>query len=173
MQDNTSSNKRLAKNTLFLSIRMVIVLVINLFTTRIVLKALGVVDYGVYNVVCGFVAMFGFLNTSMSNGIQRFFNYEYGKNGVEGANKVYSTSLYIQTALALIIVVVVESFGLWYLHNKMVIPADRIVAAQWGFQFSIITFVIGIMQAPFSAAVTAHERLDFYAIISILMQVQL
>ena len=168
MQDNTSSNKRLAKNTLFLSIRMVIVLVINLFTTRIVLKALGVVDYGVYNVVCGFVAMFGFLNTSMSNGIQRFFNYEYGKNGVEGANKVYSTSLYIQTALALIIVVVVESFGLWYLHNKMVIPADRIVAAQWVFQFSIITFVIGIMQAPFSAAVTAHERLDFYAIISVL-----
>lgn len=168
MQDNTSSNKRLAKNTLFLSIRMVIVLVINLFTTRIVLKALGVVDYGVYNVVCGFVAMFVFLNTSMSNGIQRFFNYEYGKNGEEGANKVYSTSLYIQTALALIIVVVVESFGLWYLHNKMVIPADRLVAAQWVFQFSIITFVIGIMQAPFSAAVTAHERLDFYAIISVL-----
>lgn len=168
MPDNLSSNKRIAKNTVFLSIRMVIVLVINLFTTRIVLQALGVVDYGVYNVVCGFVTMFGFLNTAMSNGIQRFFNYEYGKNGEEGANKVYCNSLYIQATLALIVVILVEVIGLWYLHNKMVIPADRMVAAEWIFQFSVLTFVVGIMQAPFSAAVTAHERMDFYAVVSVL-----
>ncbi|MDY3843391.1 MAG: hypothetical protein SO011_10285, partial [Prevotella sp.] len=79
MPDNSSSNKRLAKNTIFLSIRMVVVLAITLFTTRVILRVLGVVDYGVYNVVCGFVSMFVFLNTSMSNGIQRFFNYEFGK----------------------------------------------------------------------------------------------
>ncbi len=168
MPDNSSSNKRIAKNTLFLSIRMVIVLIINLFTTRIVLKALGVVDYGVYNVVCGFVAMFGFLNTSMSNGIQRFFNYEYGKNGEDGANRVYCSSLYIQGALALIIVVLVEAIGVWYLHNKMVIPVERLEAAEWIFQFSVLMFVLGIMQAPYSAAVTAHERMDFYAIVSVL-----
>lgn len=168
MTDNNVSNKRIAKNTLFLSVRMVVVLVLNLITTRIVLQALGVVDYGVYNVVCGFVSMFGFLNTSMSNGIQRFFNYEYGKNGVEGANKVYCTALYIQATLALIMVILVEAFGLWYLHNKMVIPVDRLVAAEWIFQFAIISFVIGIMQAPFSAAITAHERMDFYAVISVL-----
>ena len=147
---------------------MVIVLIINLFTTRIVLKALGVVDYGVYNVVCGFVAMFGFLNTSMSNGIQRFFNYEYGKNGEDGANRVYCSSLYIQGALALIIVVLVEAIGVWYLHNKMVIPVERLEAAEWIFQFSVLMFVLGIMQAPYSAAVTAHERMDFYAIVSVL-----
>lgn len=168
MSDNSSSNKRIAKNTLFLSIRMVIVLVINLFTTRIVLQALGVEDYGVYNVVCGFVAMFGFLNTSMSNGIQRFFNYEFGKNGEEGANKVYCTAIYIQATLAIVVVVLIEVFGLWYLHNKMVIPLDRMAAAEWLFQFSIIMFVLGIMQAPFSAAVTAHERMDFYALVSVL-----
>ena len=169
MKENSSSaNKRIAKNTVFLSIRMVIVLLVNLFTTRIVLQALGVVDYGVYNVVCGFVAMFAFLNIAMSNGIQRFFNFEYGKNGEEGANKVYCISLYIQATLAVIVVILVEVIGLWYIHNKMVIPADRMVAAEWIFQFAVLTFVMGIMQAPFSAAVTAHERMDFYAIVSVL-----
>ena len=168
MSDNTLSNKRIAKNSIFLSIRMVIVLIISLYTTRVVLQVLGVVDYGVYNVVCGFVTMFAFLNTSMSNGIQRFFNYEYGKNGEEGANKVYCTSIYIQALLALIVVVVVEAFGLWYLHNKMVIPEDRMVAAEWIFQLAVISFVFGIMQAPFAAAVTAHEKFNFYAVVSVL-----
>lgn len=168
MSDNTASNKRIAKNTLFLSVRMVVVLIISLFTTRIVLQALGVVDYGVYNVVCGFVAMFSFLNTSMSNGIQRFFNFEYGRTGEEGANKVYCTSIYIQIAIALLIVLLIEPLGIWYLNHKMVIPQDRIVAAQWIFQFSVLSFVLGVLQAPFSAAVTAHERLDFYAVVSVL-----
>lgn len=166
--DNLSNNKRIAKNSIFLAIRMVVVLGISLFTTRIVLHALGVVDYGVYNVVCGFVTMFGFLNISMSNGIQRFFNYEFGKNGEEGANKVYCTSIYIQIALAVLVVVLVEPIGIWYLHNKMVIPAERVFAADWIFQFSVIMFVLGIIQAPFSAAVTAHEKMDFYAIVSVL-----
>lgn len=164
---SSSSNKRIARNTVFLSVRMVIVLVINLFTTRIILHALGVTDYGVYNVVCGFVAMFAFLNTSMSNGIQRFFNYEYGKNGIDSANKVYCLSLLIQASLALLIIILVEPIGLWYLHNKMVIPENRMLAADWIFQFSIISFVFGIMQAPYAAAITAHERLDFYAIVSV------
>lgn len=168
MPDNSHNNNRIAKNTIFLSIRMVIVLALNLFTTRIVLKTLGVVDYGVYNVVCGFVTMFVFLNTSMSNGIQRFFNYEFGKNGVTGANIVYCTSLYIQAALASLVVILVEFLGLWYLHNKMVIPTDRMVASEWIFQLSVLMLVLGIMQAPYSAAVTAHERMDFYAVISVL-----
>lgn len=167
MPDNSSSNKRIATNTIFLSIRMVVVLAITLFTTRVILRVLGVVDYGVYNVVCGFVSMFVFLNTSMSNGIQRFFNYEFGKHGEEGANTVFCTAIYIQAILAIIVVVIIEIIGLWYLHNKMVIPADRMVAAEWIFQFSLLTFVFGIMQAPFSAAVVAHERLDFYAVVSV------
>ena len=168
IDNSTSANKRIAKNSLFLSIRMVIVLVISLYTTRIVLKVLGVEDYGVYNVVCGFVSMFAFLNTSMSNGIQRFFNYEYGKNGEDGANRVYCTAVLIQLILAVLIVVITESFGLWYLHNKMVIPDNRMYAAEWIFQLSILSFVFIIMQAPYTAAVMAHERMDFYAVINIL-----
>ena len=168
MVDNSSANKRIAKNTLFLSIRMVIVLGVSLYTTRIVLQALGVEDYGVYNVVCGFVSLFSFLNVSMSNCIQRFYNYEFGKNGEEGANKVYCTSVIIQSVLALIVVVLIEIIGLWYIHNKMVIPEDRLNAAEWVFQLAIISFVIGVLTAPYSAAVTSHEKMDFYAIVSVL-----
>lgn len=163
----SSSNKTVARNTLFMSVRMVIVLLISLYTTRVVLKVLGVEDYGVYDVVCGFVSMFAFLNTSMSHGIQRFYNFEYGKKGEEGANKVYVTSLIIQLLLGIIVIVLTESFGLWYLHNKMVIPVGRMVAAEWIFQFSIVSFLILIMEVPYTAAVMAHERMDFYAFVSI------
>lgn len=164
----TASNKRIAKNSIFLSIRMVFVLLITLITTREVLLVLGVDDYGVYSVVCGFVSMFAFLNTSMSNGIQRFYNYEYSKNGEEGANRVYCTAVLIQVILGAIIIILTESLGLWYLHNKMVIPEDRLSAAGWVFQFSILSFVFIILQAPYSAAVMAHERMGFYAIVNVL-----
>lgn len=168
MIDNASSNKRIAKNSIFLSIRMIIVLAVTFYTTRVLLRTLGVMDYGTYNVVCGFVSMFAFLNISMSNGIQRFFNYEFGKNGEEGANRVYCTAFFIQSILAVIIIILTESFGLWYLHNKIVIPEDRMYAAEWIFQFSILSFLFVIMKAPFSAAIMAHERMDFYAIINVL-----
>lgn len=168
MADNSSNNNRIAKNSLYMAIRMVIVLLITLYTTRVVLKVLGVEDYGVYNVVCGFVSMFTFLNTSMSNGIQRFFNFELGKNGEEGANKVYNTALLIQFILAIIIIALTESFGMWYLHNKMVVPLNRMIAAEWIFQSSILSFLFTIMQAPYTAAVMAHERMDFFAVISVL-----
>lgn len=168
MPNNSSNNKRIAKNSIFMAIRMVFVLGITLYTTRVILNILGVEDYGVYNVVCGFVSMFAFLNISMSNGIQRFFNFELGKNGVDGANKVYNTALLIQFILAIIIIILTESLGLWYLHNKMVIPDGRMFAAEWIFQFSVMSFLFIIMQAPYAAAVMAHERMDFYAIVSVL-----
>ena len=168
MADNSVNNKRIAKNSLFLSIRMVIVLGISLYSTRIILRVLGIEDYGIYNVVAGFVSMFGFLNTSMSNGIQRFFNYELGKNGEEGVNRVFCTSVLIQLLLAVVIILLTESFGIWYMYNKMVIPDDRMVAAGWIFQFAIISFLFTIMQAPFTAAVMAHEHMDFYAVVSVL-----
>lgn len=147
---------------------MVIVLCLNLYTTRAVLQVLGVIDYGVYNVVCGFVSMFAFLNTSMSNGVQRFFNYELSRNGEAGATKVYNMALLIHAILAIIIVIATESFGLWYLHNKMVILEDRMIAAEWIFQFSILSFLFIVMQAPFAAAIMAHERMNFYAFVSII-----
>lgn len=165
---NTDNNKRIAKNSLFMSIRMVIVLAITLYTSRVILNVLGVENYGVYNVVAGFVTMFGFFNSSLANGIQRFFNFELGKNGVEGARKVYNMALLIQLLLALIIIIPTEIIGTWYLHNKMVIPDGRMFAAEWIFQLSLITFVLHIIQVPFSAAVMAHERMNFYAIVSVL-----
>lgn len=142
MSNNSSNNKRIATNSLFMSIRMVVVLIITLYTTRATLAALGVVDYGIYNVVCGFVTMFSFLNTSLSNGIQRYFNFELGRNGVEGAKRVFNTSLTIQVLLSLIIVLVVEVIGVWYLHNKMVIPSERLSAAEYVFHFSVASMFL-------------------------------
>lgn len=167
MQNQSANNKRIAKNSLFMSIRMVIVLAITLYTSRVILRVLGVEDYGVYNVVAGFVTMFGFFNSSLSNGIQRFYNFELGKNGVEGARRVYNMAFLIQVLLALIIVLPTEILGLWYLHNKMVIPEGRMFAAEWIFQLSLLTFVLHIIQVPYTAAVMAHERMDFYAVVSI------
>lgn len=161
------NNQRIAKNTIFLYIRMIIVLLVSLYTVRIVLNTLGVVDYGIYNVVGGFVSMFGFLNTSMSSGIQRFYNYEMAKNGEQAATYVYNTALQIQIIVAFIILLAVELFGIWYLNNKMVIPIERIWTANWIFQLSVISLLIMIMQVPYSAAILAYERMDYYAIVSI------
>ena len=147
---------------------MFFVLFLGLYTTRVTLSALGVDDFGIYNVVGGFVSMFVFLNTSISNSFQRFFNFELGRNGIEGARKVYVTSLIIQLLLLFVILLFTESLGLWYLHNKMVIPIERFTAAQCVFQFSLLSFVLIIMQAPYNAAIMAHERMNFYAFIGIL-----
>ena len=161
------SNQRIAKNTLFLYIRFAIVLVANLYITRAVLNVLGASDYGLYNVVCGFVAMFGFLNTSMTNGIQRFYNYELGKNGDKSVAKVFNTAIFIQLILAAIVLVFAETVGLWYINFQMVIPDARMLAANWAFQFSVISLLFVIIQIPYSAAILAYERMDYYAIISI------
>ena len=168
IMSNSENNKRIAKNTILLSLRMGFVLFLGFYSTRVTLSALGVDDFGIYNVVGGFVSMFVFLNTSMSNGIQRFFNFELGRNGIEGARKVYVTSLVIQFLLLIIILLLTETLGLWYLHNKMVIPVDRFESAQWVFQFSVLSFVLVIMQVPFNAAIMAHERMNYYAFIGIL-----
>ena len=126
---SNNDNKRIARNTVFMAIRMVIVLAINLYATRLILSAIGVVDYGIYTVVCGVVAMFGFLNTAMSNGIQRFYNFEMGKVGDVGVTRVYNTSLRIQAIVAFIVLVAAEIIGVWYLNNKMVLPPERLSAA--------------------------------------------
>ena len=163
----TENNKRIAKNTIFLYFRLAIVMIVNLYATRVVLDVLGVSDYGVYNVVCGFVAMFSFLNTSMANGIQRFYNFELGADGEVAITRVYNTALIIQVLLAIIILVLTETIGLWYLNTKMVISPDRILAANWIFQFSVISLIFVIIQIPYSAAILAYERMNYYAIVSV------
>ena len=131
------NNKRIAKNAIFLYGRLILTMLISLYTTRVILNVLGVVDFGIYNVICGFVAMFSFLNTTMSNGIQRFYNYEAGKNGLESVTKVYQTAMLIQFLLVIGIVFIVEPLGIWYINNKMVLPEERLFAANWVFQCSL------------------------------------
>lgn len=157
----------IAKNSIFLTIRMIFALIVSLYTSRVTLQVLGVVDFGVYNVVAGFVTMFAFLKTALTNGIQRFFNYEIGKNGVQGSNQVFVTSLVIQLLLAVVILILTESIGLWYINHKMVIPPDRLNAALWVFQSAVVSLLLIIIQVPYTSAIIAHEKMDFYAIISV------
>lgn len=163
-----SKSKRIAKNTVFLYIRMAFVLVVSLYTTRVVLNVLGASDYGVFNVVCGFVTLFGFLNTSMTNAIQRFYNYEIGKQGERNLTAVYNCALIVQTFLGILIIVVIESFGLWYLNNKLVISPDRIHAANILFQFAVVQLFFTIVSVPYSAIIVANEKMDYFAFVSII-----
>ena len=164
----SSPNTRLARNSVFMSIRMVIVLIISLYTTRVVLRVLGVEDYGVYNVVAGFVSMFAFLNNALSSATQRYYNFELGKNGINGAQIVYCTSLIIHLLLSILVVSLTEPIGLWYLHHKMVLPGGRMHAAEFIFHSSVLSLFISILTTPFTAAVMAHEKMDFYALLGIL-----
>lgn len=167
MSDTSANNKRIAKNTMFLYFRMGFILIVSLFSTRIVLQALGVEDYGIYNVVSGFVTMFAFLNTSMSNGVQRFYNFSLGRKNDYSITEVYNTSLQIQAILAVVLFVLLETVGLWYMYNEMVIPEDRFNSALWVFQFSVVSLLVIVMQIPYSAAIMAYERMDYYAYVSI------
>ena len=165
---SASNNRRIAKNTVFLYFRMIVVMLISIYTTRIVLNALGVVDYGIYNVVAGFVTMFAFLNTSMVNTTQRYYNYELGSGNIQSLRKVYNTAVRIQILIAVFTVLLLETIGIWYINNKMVIPVERLSATKWVFQSSVVSLVLLILQIPYSAAVISHEKMDFYAILSII-----
>lgn len=167
MSEVANNNKRIAKNTLFLYIRMGLVLVVSLFTTRVILQALGVEDYGINNVVSGFVSMFAFLNTSMSNGVQRFYNFSLGRKNDYSIKDVYNTSFQIQVLLALLLFILLETFGSWYIYTQMVIPADRFEAALWVFHLSVFSLFLVVLQIPYSAAIMAYERMDYYAYLSI------
>ena len=168
MSNQTSdNNKRIAKNTLLLYFRMLFMMVVSLYTSRVILNALGVEDFGIYNVVGGVVAMFSVISGSLSAAISRFITYELGKGDQSKLNKVFSASVTIQLLLSLIIVVLIESVGVWFLNAKMTIPADRMSAANWVLQFSIITFVINLISVPYNAAIIAHEKMSAFAYISI------
>lgn len=168
MSTNSSSNKRIAKNTAFLYVRMVFVMLVTLYTVRVVLSALGEIDYGVYNVVCGFVSLFGVLNTTLSSGTSRFYNYEIGRGGNKAANQVYNTSFFIQFSAAILVFLLVELVGSWYIGHKMVIPTDRLKIAKMIFHFSVISLFFEMIKTPYSAAVIAFEKMNFFAIVGIL-----
>jgi O-antigen/teichoic acid export membrane protein len=147
---------------------MFFVIVVSLYTSRVVLNVLGVDDFGTYNVVCGFVSMFAFLNTAMSNATQRFYSYEIGKGNSNSINNVYTSALITQFLLMLVVVILVEVVGVWYMKFKMVIPDGRLDAAFYIFHFSVISFAFLILQVPYSAAIMAYEKMDYYALVSII-----
>lgn len=168
MPSNSSNNSRIAKNTLFLYFRLLFTLAVSLFTSRIVLSALGISDYGVYNVVAGVVGMFSLLTTSLSAAISRFLTFALGKDDQENLRKVFSTSVTILIGLGIIILILAEILGVWFLNNKLNIPEDRLYAANWIIHFSIITFIVNLISVPYNAAIIAHEKMSIYAYISIL-----
>lgn len=161
------NNKRIAKNTLFLYFRMLLIMLVTLYTSRVVLKALGVEDFGIYNVVGGFVSMLSFLNTSIANGFQRFFNFELGREHIDKVKRMFSVSLSIQIGLSLLILLLAETVGLWFLNASMNIPSDRIVAANWVYQCSVLMLIVTLFRAPYDAIVIANEKMDFYAYVGI------
>lgn len=162
------NNRRIAKNTVILAIQQGLSLVVALYASRVILQALGVEDFGIFNVVAGFVTMFAFLNTSMNNAIQRFYNYELGKNGEDGAITVFNNALFIQIIISVIVIVLLETIGLWYFNNKLIIPEESYHSAFWIYQFSSLSLLFIIIQIPFSSAIAAHEKMLCFASVSIL-----
>lgn len=162
-----SDSKRLAKNTLLLYFRMLITLVIGLYTSRVVLSALGISDYGLYNVVGGVVSMFTFINGSLAAGTQRFLTFELGRGETENLKKVFSTAIVIHLCLGIIILILSETIGLWFVLNKMNFEPGRINAALWVYHFSIIACFISVLQVPFMSSLIAHENMTIYAYMGI------
>lgn len=163
----SSNNKRLAKNTLMLYVRTFITLIVSLFTSRIVLDTLGVDDYGIYNIVGGFVSMFSILSGVLVSATQRFMNFELGRKKNSRANEVFGAAMGIHIGLAIVLLILFESFGLWFLNYRLNIPVDRMTAANWVFQCSLITFVVNVLSSPYNATIIAHEKMSAFAYISL------
>lgn len=163
-----SNSTRIAKNTAFLYIRMLIVMLINIFSVRYVLKGLGVVDYGVFNVVAGLVTMFSSLSSIISSATQRFHSYAIGEGKEEKVSDVFTASINIYAVLAAVILLAGEIIGVWFINFKADIPIDRMMTANWVFQFMMLSFVIGLMTSPFSSLIFAYERMQVFSIISVL-----
>ena len=163
--------KRIARNTVMLYVRMLITMVIGLYTSRVILNTLGVEDFGVYGVVGSIVAMLNFLNTSMSGATSRFVAYEMGCGNSERLHQTFITALFVHFIIAVVILLLAETVGMWFLLHKLVIPAGRMAAAMIVFQLSIVVAMLAILQAPFNALIFAHESMDVYAYIEILKSV--
>lgn len=162
------NNKRIAKNTLLLYVRMIVLMLISLYTVRVTLEALGVEDYGIYNVVGGVVAMFSFLKGAISTSSQRYFSIHLAKDDIKGLNNQFCLNINVYLSLAFAIVVVLETIGLWFLNNKLVISEERLFAANIVYQLSIIAFVLQIFTVPYNALIVAYEKMGAFAYISIL-----
>ncbi|MDR2593211.1 MAG: hypothetical protein LBC87_00365 [Fibromonadaceae bacterium] len=160
---NSENNKRIAKNTLFLYFRSILTLVVGLYTSREVLAQLGVSDFGISNVVGGVMALFSFIQGTMTSATIRFFTFDLGKGDFEQLKKTFSLSVIIHIFTALLILILGETVGLWFLNTQLVIPAERMEAANFVYQFSVLSACVGVLQVPYMVAINAHERMNVYA----------
>lgn len=168
MSNIAENNKRIAKNSLLLYFRMFIVMCIQLYTSRIILQTLGVVDFGIYGVVGGVVTMFTFINGALGAATSRYFTFELGKENFEELRKVFCLSLVNHIIIALIVLVLSETIGLWFFYEKMVIPTERMNAALWVFHISVLTACFSLTQVPYTAAIIAHEKMGIYAYVGLI-----
>ena len=167
MSQTSENNKRIAKNTLLLYVRMLFMLVVSLYTSRVVLRTLGVVDFGINNVVGGVIAMLGFLTGSMGAASSRYITYDLGKGDMAVMKKTFGNILSIHFILAGIILVVGETVGLWFMSTQLQIPPERETAAMWVYQFSIFSSILAVISVPYNATIIAHEKMSAFAYISI------
>ena len=168
MTNTIQPNKKLiARNTIMLYVRMILVMIVSLFTQRIVLDKLGASDYGIYNSVAGVVAMLGFLNGTLSTGTSRFLTFEIGRGNYERLKNTFSTAFYSHLILAVIVGMILLSGGIWFVQNKLIIPEDRIVSAVWVLVISVFTTFVSITQVPYTSVIIAHENMSIYAYVGL------
>lgn len=167
-QGSITNNERIAKNTIFLYGRMFLMLLISLYTSRVILQTLGVVDYGLYNVVGGVISLLGFLTGALSSSTQRFLTFHLGKGDESKLREVFSTAIILHFAIAFLVLILGETIGLWFVLHKLVIPPERMDAALWVYHFSILISMVGIISSPYNAVIIAHEKMGAFAYISIL-----
>lgn len=168
MPTTSENNKRIAKNTLMLYFRMLVMMAVSLYTSRIVLATLGVSDYGIYNVVGGFVTMFSLISGAMTTATQRFLSFAIGEGKTDEVTSLFSTAVIIHIGLAFIILLVGETVGVWFVATQMNFPPDRYNAAIWVFEFSLFTFLVSVISVPYNAAIIAYEKMSAFAYISII-----
>ena len=168
MSSHAENTRRIAKNTLVLYVRTLFTMLVSLYTSRVILNTLGVSDFGIINVVGGVVGMFSVISNSLSSSISRFITFELGHGNFNKLRLIFSTSVNIQIGISLIIVILAECIGVWFINHKLNIPEGRLIAANWVFQCSLLSFVIGLISVPYNACIIAHERMSAFAYISIL-----
>lgn len=162
-----SNNKRIAKNSLFLYLRMFLSMAITIYTSRIILKSLGVEDYGIYNIVGGIITMFSSIYASLSTAISRFITFALGENDQDKLKKIFVTAINIQILFSLIALILAESIGMWFMHAYMNIPIGKIGVAEWVLHFSVMITIVNLISIPYNALIVAHEKMQFFAYISI------
>lgn len=167
MSVSSQNTHKIAKNTFMLYIRMLLTMLVALYTSRVVLEVLGVEDFGIYNVVGGIVTMFSFLNGTMAASTQRFLSYAIGKKDLQLLKNTFSLTVSIHCGVAILVLLLAETMGIWFLNTYMNIPQERMDAARWVYQFSIFSFVVSVIQVPYNAIIIAREQMNILSLIHI------